>query len=209
MLVYFLHNASAILKVQHNTIQQQQQQQHQIQAMHQAMHQGYSHPHQLSAATAAMHQHPHHPHHHSVISQYPVPQMTVTTQAFSPQGANTFVSVPPMTTVIQHRMSSQQGGVAALGGLGPSTLSSHQKIGSSPACAVTSGGNFYIQPNPHGHTPTPTPVSVATSTVRYKLHRCLQIGKRKLEIRKPQVTAFSVPKTRYLRYGYFDLISTP
>ncbi|KAK5641459.1 hypothetical protein RI129_010006 [Pyrocoelia pectoralis] len=136
----------------------------QNQQQHHAMHQGYGHPHQLGAT--AMHQHPHHPHHHSVISQgnyIPVPQMTVSSQAFSPQAPSTYVSVPAMTTVIQHRMSAQQGGLSSLGS---STLSSHQKIGASPACAVTSGGNFYIQSNAHAHTPgpvpTPSPVSASS-----------------------------------------------
>uniref|UniRef100_A0A1Y1N3P4 histone acetyltransferase n=2 Tax=Photinus pyralis TaxID=7054 RepID=A0A1Y1N3P4_PHOPY len=149
-------------QVQHNVMQQQQQQL-QAHLQHHAMHQGYGHPHQLGAS--AMHQHPHHPHHHSVISQgnyIPVPQMTVSSQAFSPQAPSTYVSVPAMTTVIQHRMSAQQSGLSSLGS---SSLNSHQKIGPSPACAVTSGGNFYIQSNAHAHTPgpvpTPSPVSAS------------------------------------------------
>lgn len=104
------------------------------------MHQGYGHHPQLGAS--AMHQHAHHPHHHSVISQgnyISVPQMAVTSQAFSAQGASTYVSVP-MTTVIQHRINAQQSGVGSLGSMG----STHQKLGASAACAVTSGANFYI-----------------------------------------------------------------
>ncbi|KAK4873761.1 hypothetical protein RN001_013121 [Aquatica leii] len=148
-------------QVQHNVMQQQQQQL-QAHLQHHAMHQGYGHPHQLGAT--AMHQHPHHPHHHSVISQgnyIPVPQMAVSSQAFSAQAGSTYVSVPAMTTVIQHRMSAQQGGLGSLG-------SSHQKLGPSPACAVTSGGNFYIQSNAHSHTPgpVPTPSPVSASTIQ-------------------------------------------
>lgn len=136
---------------QHNIAMQQHQQQLQAHIPHQvAMHQGYGHHHQLGAS--AMHQHAHHPHHHSVISQgnyISVPQMAVTSQAFSAQGASTYVSVP-MTTVIQHRINAQQSGVGSMG-------STHQKLGASAACAVTSGANFYIQAgNPHSHTPTPT-----------------------------------------------------
>lgn len=84
--------------------------------------------------------------------------MAVSSQAFTAQGASTYVSVPAMTTVIQHRLNAQQGGVGALG---------HQKLAASPACAVTSGANFYIQAgNSHAHTPgppipTPTPTSSA------------------------------------------------
>lgn len=145
---------------QHNiSMQQHHQQQLQAHLPHQvAMHQGYGHHHQLAASP--MHQHAHHPHHHSVISQgnyIPVPQIAVSSQAFSAQGASTYVTVPAMTTVIQHRIN-QQGGVSALGG-----LQSHQKLGASPACAVTSGTNFYIQAaaagNPHSHTPGPVPTS--------------------------------------------------
>lgn len=74
--------------------------------------------------------------------------MAVSSQAFTAQGASTYVSVPAMTTVIQHRLNAQQG---------------HQKLAPSPACAVTSGGaNFYIQAgNAHSHTPGP---SIATPT---------------------------------------------
>ncbi|KAF5306278.1 hypothetical protein FQA39_LY08976 [Lamprigera yunnana] len=148
-------------QVQHNVMQQQQQQL-QAHLQHHAMHQGYAHPHQLGAS--AMHQHPHHPHHHSVISQgnyIPVPQIAVSSQAFSAQGASTYVSVPAMTTVIQHRMSAQQSGLGNL-------ASSHQKLGPSPACAVSSGGNFYIQSNAHSHTPgpVPTPSPVAAPTIQ-------------------------------------------
>lgn len=118
---------------------QQQLLQHQVAMAH--IHSGaYSH-------------HPHHQlpqHHHSahahnmaaVISQgnyISVPQMAVSSQAFSTQpGASTFVSMP-MATVIQHRMASasQQGSAA------------HQRLGASPACAVSTSTNFatnfYIQ----------------------------------------------------------------
>ncbi|XP_018321761.1 histone acetyltransferase KAT6B isoform X1 [Agrilus planipennis] len=150
---------------QQNIQQQQQQQQQQLQAMHHAM-QGYGHHHQLSAS--AMHQHAHHPHHHSVISQsnyIPVPQMTVSSQAFTAQGPSTYVSMPAaMTTVIQHRMSAQQNTVGPLGGLSAAaTLSGHQKLSSSPSCAVTTAGNFYVQPNTHVHSHTPGPAPAPTT----------------------------------------------
>lgn len=146
-------------QTQHNiAMQQHHQQQLQAHLPHQvAMHQGYGHHHQLGASP--MHQHAHHPHHHSVISQgnyIPVPQIAVSSQTFSAQGASTYVTVPAMTTVIQHRLNAQQSG--GLGGLG----SSHQKLSASPACAVTSGTNFYIQAgNPHSHTPGPATSSAS------------------------------------------------
>ncbi|XP_065165530.1 histone acetyltransferase KAT6A isoform X2 [Atheta coriaria] len=103
---------------------QQQQQAH----LHHAMHPGYQHPHHQLGAASAMHQQ----HHHHQISQgnyIPVPQMAVSSQAFTAQ-----VGSPYVTSVIPHRMSTPQ---------------SHQKT----SCAVTTGSNFY-----HAHTvPTPTP----------------------------------------------------
>ncbi|KRT82696.1 PHD finger motif containing protein [Oryctes borbonicus] len=148
------HMQASPTQVQHQSINaMQQQQQFQAHLQHQvALHQGYGHPHQLP--TGSMHQHSHHAAHHSVISQgnyIPVPQMTVSSQPFSAQGASTYVTVPTMTTVIQHRPPS------------------HQKLGPSAACAVTTGTNFYLQANPHAHTPgpiTPTtsiPVSVQSN----------------------------------------------
>lgn len=96
-----------------------------------------------------------------------VPQMTVSSQAFStqPGSGGTYVSVP-MTTVIQHRMATQQG------------VGAHQRLGPSPACAVSTATNFatnfYIQTaaasmsHPHSHTPgpipTPTPTPALTPT---------------------------------------------
>ncbi|KAJ8970520.1 hypothetical protein NQ317_007514 [Molorchus minor] len=82
---------------QHHTTQQLQPHLH-----HQVVHQGYQY--QLGAS---MPQHPHHAHHHSVISQGNYIPVAVTTQAFPSQAASTYVNVP-MTTVIQHRMSTQQ-----------------------------------------------------------------------------------------------------
>lgn len=137
------HMQASPTQVQHQSINAMQQQ-HQLQAhlQHQvaALHQSYGHPHQLP--TGSMHQHTHHAPHHSVISQgnyIPVPQMAVSSQPFSAQGASTYVTVPTMTTVIQHRQPS------------------HQKLGPSAACAVTTGTNFYLQANPHAHTPGPIP----------------------------------------------------
>lgn len=96
-----------------------------------------------------------------------VPQMAVSSQAFSaqPGSGGTYVSVP-MTTVIQHRMATQQG------------VGAHQRLGPSPACAVSTATNFatnfYIQTaaasmsHPHSHTPgpipTPTPTPAPTPT---------------------------------------------
>lgn len=144
------HMQASPTQVQHQSINAMQQQQQQLQAhlQHQvaALHQGYGHPHQLS--TSSMHQHTHHAPHHSVISQgnyIPVPQMAVSSQPFSAQGASTYVTVPTMTTVIQHRQPS------------------HQKLGPSAACAVTTGTNFYLQANPHAHTPGPIPTPTSAS----------------------------------------------
>ncbi|PSN52347.1 hypothetical protein C0J52_18097, partial [Blattella germanica] len=76
-------------------------------------------------------------------------------------GGGTYVSVP-MTTVIQHRMATQQG------------VGAHQRLGPSPACAVSTAtnlaANFYIQaaaasmPHPHPHTPGPVPTPTPTPT---------------------------------------------
>lgn len=143
-----------------NTLPQQHPSSQQFQAhlQHQVAMQSYGHHHQLSASP--MHQHPHHhPHPHSVISQgnyIPVPQMAVSSQAFTAQGGNTYVSVPAMTTVIQHRMNTPQSAVSALG-----SLSAHQKLVHSPACAVTTG-NLYIQANSHPHSHTPGPITTPT-----------------------------------------------
>ncbi|KAI4456182.1 hypothetical protein MML48_8g00008223 [Holotrichia oblita] len=142
------HMQASPTQVQHQSINAMQQQQQQLQAhlQHQvALHQGYGH-HQIPSGS--MHQHSHHAAHHSVISQgnyIPVPQMAVSSQPFSAQGASTYVTVPTMTTVIQHRQPS------------------HQKLGPSAACAVTTGTNFYLQANPHAHTPGPVPTPTSTS----------------------------------------------
>lgn len=101
-----------------------------------------------------VHQHPHHAHHHSVISQGNYIPVAVSTQAFPSQATNSYVNVP-MSTVIQHRMSTQQSGISPLSTLG----SSQQKLAPSPSCAVTSGPNFYIQTNPHSLSHTPGPAS--------------------------------------------------
>lgn len=89
--------------------------------------------------------------------------MAVSSQAFSaqPGSGGTYVSVP-MTTVIQHRMATQQG------------VGAHQRLGPSPACAVSTATNFatnfYIQtaaasmPHPHSHTPGPVPTPTPTPT---------------------------------------------
>lgn len=87
--------------------------------------------------------------------------MAVSSQGFSAQAASTYVSVPTMTTVIQHRLNAQQSGV------GVGTALGHQKLTASPAaCAVTSGApNFYIQTgNSHSHTPGPPPIPTPTPT---------------------------------------------
>lgn len=142
------HMQASPTQVQHQNINAMQQQQQQLQAhlQHQvALHQGYGH-HQIPSGS--MHQHSHHAAHHSVISQgnyIPVPQMAVSSQPFSAQGASTYVTVPTVTTVIQHRQPS------------------HQKLGPSAACAVTTGTNFYLQANPHAHTPGPVPTPTSTS----------------------------------------------
>lgn len=80
--------------------------------------------------------------------------MAVSSQGFTAQAASTYVSVPAMTTVIQHRLNAQQSGVGALG---------HQKLPTSPACAVTSGANFYIQAAGNSHTPGPPTSSHQTN----------------------------------------------
>ncbi|KAL3273212.1 hypothetical protein HHI36_014668 [Cryptolaemus montrouzieri] len=118
---------------------------------HQVMHQGYAHH-------SSMHQHPHH---HPVISQSNyIPVTASTTHQFPSQSTSTYVNVP-MTTVIQHhRMNPQQTAISALAGLG----SAHQKLGGSPACAVTTGANFFIQTNSHSHVHTPGPVPTPTPT---------------------------------------------
>lgn len=69
--------------------------------------------------------------------------MAVSSQAFPSQAASSYVSVPGMTTVIQHRM--------------PAT---HQPL-NQKSCAVTAGGNFYFQANPNGHAPATTPTTAA------------------------------------------------
>ncbi|XP_045478193.1 histone acetyltransferase KAT6B-like isoform X2 [Harmonia axyridis] len=122
---------------------------------HQVMHQGYGHHPQLSASP--MHQHPHH---HSVISQSNYIPVSSTHQFPSQSSTNTYVNVP-MTTVIQHhRMNPQQTAISALAGLG----GTHQKLGGSPACAVTTGANFFIQTNSHTHVHTPGPIPTPTPT---------------------------------------------
>nr|WOK84103.1 acetyltransferase [Colaphellus bowringi] len=137
----------------HNPQQLQPHLHHQV-----AVHQGY----QYQLGPSAVHQHPHHAHHHTVISQGNYIPLTVTTQAFPSQPASTCVNVSPMTTVIQHSMSSQQGGISPLNTLG----TSHQKLASSPSCAVTSGTNFYIQTNSHAHSHTPGPASTPSPNQR-------------------------------------------
>ncbi|KAK9887773.1 hypothetical protein WA026_000088 [Henosepilachna vigintioctopunctata] len=125
---------------------------------HQVMHQGYSHHPQLSASP--MHQHPHH---HSVISQSNyIPVTASTAHQFPSQSTSTYVNVP-MTTVIQHhRMNPQQTAISALAGLG----GTHQKLSASPACAVTTGANFFIQANSHAHVHTPGPAPTPTASIQ-------------------------------------------
>lgn len=91
--------------------------------------------------------------------------MSVTSQAFTGQGASTYVSVP-MPTVIQHRMMAPQSAVVP-------SIPTHQKIGSAPACAVTTATNFYIQAanaHPASHTlsgmSTPTPTAISTASIQ-------------------------------------------
>ncbi|XP_074040879.1 histone acetyltransferase enoki mushroom isoform X2 [Leptinotarsa decemlineata] len=154
-----LQHMQASPTTQHTTMQQQHHNTQQLQPhLHQvAVHQGYQY--QLGPS----HQHPHHSHHHTVISsQGNYIPLAVTTQAFPPQPTSTCVNVPPMTTVIQHSMSTQQGGISPLNTLG----ASHQKLSSSPSCAVTSGTNFYIQTNSHAHSHTPGPASTPSPNQR-------------------------------------------
>lgn len=94
---------------QHTSMQHHTSQQLQPHLHHQVVHQGY----QYQLGTSPVHQHPHHAHHHSVISQGNYIPVAVSTQAFPSQATSSYVNVP-MTTVIQHRMSSQQTGVSIL-----------------------------------------------------------------------------------------------
>lgn len=89
--------------MQHHSTQQLQPHLH-----HQVVHQGY----QYQLGSSPVHQHPHHAHHHSVISQGNYIPVPVSTQGFPSQATSTYVNVP-MTTVIQHRMSTQQSGVSS------------------------------------------------------------------------------------------------
>ncbi|KAG5878598.1 hypothetical protein JTB14_004896 [Gonioctena quinquepunctata] len=145
---------------QHTTMQQQHHNSQQLQPHlhHQVVHQSY----QYQLGPSPVHQHPHHSHHHTVISQGNYIPLTVTTQGFASQPTSTCVNVPPMTTVIQHSMGTQQGGISPLNSLG----TSHQKLAPSPSCAVTSGSNFYIQTNSHAHSHTPGPTSTSSPNQR-------------------------------------------
>uniref|UniRef100_A0A6P7F7K7 histone acetyltransferase n=1 Tax=Diabrotica virgifera virgifera TaxID=50390 RepID=A0A6P7F7K7_DIAVI len=135
---------------QHGSMQHQHHNPQQLQSHlhHQvAVHQGY----QYQLGPSAVHQHPH-VHHHAVISQANYIPLAVTTQAFP--STSTCVNISPMTTVIQHGMSStQQNAASPLNSVG----GSNQKLAPSPSCAVTTGTNFYIQTNPHTHSTTPSP----------------------------------------------------
>ncbi|XP_057653464.1 histone acetyltransferase KAT6A isoform X2 [Diorhabda carinulata] len=135
---------------QHTTMQHQHHNSQQLQPHlhHQvAVHQGY----QYQIGPSAVHQHPH-VHHHAVISQANYIPLAVTTQAFP--STSTCVNIPPMTTVIQHGMSSTpQNAASPLNSVG----ATNQKLAPSPSCAVTTGTNFYIQTNPHNHSTTPSP----------------------------------------------------
>lgn len=115
-------------------------------------------PQQLSLQ--AIHQTAYHPHHHNIISSQAnyisVPQMAVSSQAFQPSAAGTFVSMP-MTTVIQHRVAAAQQGAG---------VAAHRP---APACSVTAPANFttnfYVQTpaaHPHSHTPAPVPAPTPT-----------------------------------------------
>lgn len=87
---------------------------------------------QYHLGPSAVHQH--HVHPHAVISQANYIPLAVTTQAF-PSATSTCVNIPPMTTVIQHGISSQQNAASPLNSVG----GANQKLASSPSCAVTTG----------------------------------------------------------------------
>ncbi|CAG9856989.1 unnamed protein product [Phyllotreta striolata] len=146
-----LQQMQASPTAQHSTMQHQHHGAQQLQPHlhHQVVHQGY----QYQLGPSAVHQHVHP---HAVISQANYIPLTVTTQTF-PSGGGACVNIPPMTTVIQHGIGSQQNAAAAAGALNSIGGGANQKLASSPSCAVTTGSNFYIQANPHSHSSTPSP----------------------------------------------------
>lgn len=110
--------------------------------------------------------------HHQVMHQdyLTVPQMSsVATQNYPAQSPNSYGSIP-MTTVIQHRMTSNHGNLTTHNPL----PSPHQRLGASPSACSVSGNNFYVGsgniPHPVSHTPTPTPTPSATPTLQQQMN---------------------------------------